>query len=68
MYVGPHEPPTSGEFWNAPFGAYRTWDDVRDAAAALAFLRSGHDAATRQAMISARAPGPLWQRQDLSAA
>ncbi len=45
VYVGPHEPPTSGEFWNAPFGAYRTWDDVRDAAAALAFLRSGHDAA-----------------------
>ena len=46
VYVGPHEPPTSGELWNAPFGAYRTWDDVRDAEAALAFLRSGHEAAT----------------------
>ena len=45
VYVGPHEPPTSGEFWNAPFGAYRTWDDVPDSAAALAFLRAGHDAA-----------------------
>jgi len=45
VYVGPHEPPTSGELWNAPFGAYRTWDDLRDAAAALAFLRSGHDSA-----------------------
>jgi hypothetical protein len=45
VYVGPHELPAVGEFWNAPFGAYRTWDDVGDAPAALAFLRSGHDAA-----------------------
>ena len=44
VYVGPHELPAAGEFWNAAFGAYRTWDEVRDAGAALAFLRSGHDA------------------------
>jgi hypothetical protein len=46
LYVGPHQLPAAGELWNAPFGAYRTWDEVRDLAAALAFLRTGHDTAT----------------------
>ena len=45
VYVGPHELPADGDFWNAPFGAYRTWDDVREATAALEFLRSGREAA-----------------------
>jgi hypothetical protein len=45
LYVGPHQlPPPDGEYWNAPFGAYRTWDDVGDVDQALAFLRTGHDA------------------------
>ena len=48
VYVGPHELPAAGEFWNASFGAYRTWAEVPDADAALAFLRSGHEAAQRR--------------------
>jgi|tagenome__1003787_1003787.scaffolds.fasta_scaffold20933806_2 hypothetical protein len=40
VYVGPWAgPPTSDEFWNAAFGAYRTIDAVPDLHAALAFLR-----------------------------
>jgi len=43
VYVGPHQlPPPPGDFWNAPFGAYRTWSQVTDAAQALDFLRAGH--------------------------
>lgn len=46
VYVGPHDPGRlHGDFWNAPFGAFRTWDQVTDAEQALAFLRAGHDAA-----------------------
>ncbi len=42
-YVGPHDlPPPDGGFWNASFGAYRTWDQVPDARRALEFLRAGH--------------------------
>ena len=45
LYVGPHQlPPPDGAYWNAPFGAYRTWDDVGDLDQALEFLRTGHDA------------------------
>src|SRR3990170_4206452 len=41
-YVGPHDgPPDDDEFWNAPFGAYRTWTDVTTAAQALEFFRAG---------------------------
>ena len=39
VYVGPHDPLTGDPFWNAPFGAYRTWDEVGDPAQALAFFR-----------------------------
>ncbi|MGH8940859.1 MAG: hypothetical protein ACRDV1_16170 [Actinomycetes bacterium] len=39
VYVGPHAgPPRRDEFWNAPFGAYRTADDVRTPDEALTFL------------------------------
>ncbi|HET9945927.1 MAG TPA: hypothetical protein VFR56_09755 [Actinomycetes bacterium] len=39
VYVGPHDPLAGDPFWNAPFGAYRTWDEVGDPAQALAFFR-----------------------------
>jgi hypothetical protein len=43
VYVGPHHlPPPSGDFWNAPFGAYRTWSEVTNTQQALDFLRAGH--------------------------
>jgi len=41
LYVGPASPPPPDEFWNAPFGAALTWDDVHDEEAALAFFRAG---------------------------
>ncbi len=45
LYVGPHQlPPPEGDYWNAPFGAYRTWDEVGNVDLALEFLRTGHDA------------------------
>jgi hypothetical protein len=48
VYVGPHQlPPPDGEFWNAPFGAFRTWSQVGDAEQALDFLRAGHSALRR---------------------
>ena len=40
-------PPPDGAFWNAPFGAYRTWHEVADAHQALGFLRDGHAALSR---------------------
>lgn len=44
-YVGPHDLPTpEGDFWNAPFGAYRTWRDITTAREALEFLRAGRRA------------------------
>ncbi|HEX7189886.1 MAG TPA: hypothetical protein VF423_16880 [Actinomycetes bacterium] len=44
-YVGPHEgPPAGDEFWNAPFGAYRTWLDLRSVGEALEFFRAGRSA------------------------
>jgi len=43
VYVGPHQlPPPAGDFWNASFGAYRTWSEVTNAQQALDFLRAGH--------------------------
>jgi hypothetical protein len=42
VYVGPHRlPPPDGDFWNAQFGAVRTWSQVSDARQALDFLRAG---------------------------
>ncbi|MGH8893458.1 MAG: hypothetical protein ACRDWY_09160 [Actinomycetes bacterium] len=44
LYVGPHEgPPAEDDFWNAPFGAYRTIHDVTTPQDALAFFRAGRD-------------------------
>ena len=39
-YVGPHEQ-RSGEFWNAPFGAARTLEELGDVAAVVAFFEEG---------------------------
>jgi hypothetical protein len=41
-YVGPHAlPPPSEGFWNQPFGAARTWGELRDADRVLAFFLEG---------------------------
>ena len=40
VYVGPHDPLTDNPFWNAPFGAYRTWDEVTTAEDAVEFFRA----------------------------
>jgi hypothetical protein len=44
LYVGPFAgPPAGGEqFWNAPFGAYTTINEVSTQAAAVAFFLHGH--------------------------
>lgn len=47
VYVGPHEPPPQDLFWNAPFGAFRTWTEAPDVDSALAFLRAGRAALGR---------------------
>ena len=39
-YVGPHAKPTDNPFWNAAFGAYRTWDKVTTVEEALEFFRA----------------------------
>ena len=33
--------PPADPFWNASFGAYRTWHEIATAEDALAFLREG---------------------------
>jgi hypothetical protein len=38
-YVGPHDTPSDDPFWNAPFGAYRTWREVTTPEEALDFFR-----------------------------
>jgi hypothetical protein len=38
-YVGPHDLTDDG-FWNAPFGAYRTWREVTTPEQALSFFRA----------------------------
>jgi hypothetical protein len=40
VYVGPHDALSPDPFWNAPFGAYRTWEDVDTAEQAVAFFRA----------------------------
>ena len=47
-YVGPHETPRADAFWNAPFGAYRTWHQVATAQDALAFFRAARGVLGRQ--------------------
>jgi len=45
LYVGPPAPPpdtpASDGFWNASFGAFRTWDTIRSVDDAVDFLREG---------------------------
>jgi hypothetical protein len=42
LYVGPYDgPPARDAFWNAPFGAFVTRDEVATPEDALAFFRSG---------------------------
>jgi hypothetical protein len=43
LYVGPFAGPPVGDeqFWNAPFGAYTTINEVSTPAAAVAFFRNG---------------------------
>jgi hypothetical protein len=43
LYVGPHDGPPPGDpaFWNAPFGAARTFRQIGTAAEAAAFFRDG---------------------------
>src|SRR6266516_1696487 len=43
LYVGPHDGPPPGEpaFWNAPFGAVRTIDQIGSAEEGAAFFRDG---------------------------
>ena len=42
LYVGPdHRPLPDDGFWNAPFGAARTWDDVATVDDAVAFFLAG---------------------------
>jgi hypothetical protein len=49
VYVGPHQlPPPAGDFWNASFGAYRTWSQVTNTQQALAFLRTGYSSLPHQ--------------------
>jgi len=45
LYIGPWTP-REGSFWNEPFGASRSWSEVPDAEAALAFLQQGFAALT----------------------
>jgi hypothetical protein len=39
-YVGPHDAPTDDPFWNAAFGAYRTWDEIATVEEATRFFRA----------------------------
>jgi hypothetical protein len=43
LYVGPHDGPPPGDpaFWNAPFGAVRTFRQIDTVAEAAAFFRDG---------------------------
>jgi hypothetical protein len=41
VYIGPHDPPSDDPYWNASFGAYRTWDEITSVEDALAFFRAG---------------------------
>ena len=55
LYVGPHggPPPGDPEFWNAPFGAARTFRQIGTVAEAAAFFRDGR-ARTRASAVSTR--------------
>ena len=40
VYVGPHDAIPDDPFWNAAFGAYRTWEEVSTVEEALRFFRA----------------------------
>jgi hypothetical protein len=42
VYVGPHAEPPAGDFWNAPFGAYRSVEQIGTVDEAVAFFLEGH--------------------------
>jgi len=44
VYVGPHDALSDDPFWNAPFGAYRTWGEVTSPEQAVAFFRTARRA------------------------
>ena len=54
LYVGPHDGPPPGEpaFWNAPFGAVRTFRQIGTAEEAAAFFRDGRERARAHAAAS----------------
>jgi hypothetical protein len=50
LYAGPHlRPPGDPAFWNAPFGAARTWRQIGTAAEAAAFFRDARARVTTSA-------------------
>lgn len=50
LYVGPYDgPPVRDAFWNAPFGAFVTRDEVATVEEALVFFRSGRSRLARLA-------------------
>jgi hypothetical protein len=56
LYVGPHDGPPPGDpaFWNAPFGAARTFRQIGTVAEAAAFFRDG-----RARALAAAAATPI---------
>jgi hypothetical protein len=56
LYVGPHDgrPPGDPAFWNAPFGAARTFRQIGTVAEAAAFFRDG-----RARALAAAAATPI---------
>ncbi len=46
LYVGPYSGPGDDPFWNAPFGAARSWTEVGSVEAAVEFLKQGRALAT----------------------
>ncbi len=56
-YVGPHVP-VDDAFFDAPFGAFRTWSEVPDAASVAAFFAEGRDRARRGHGADEAVPAP----------
>ena len=57
LYVSPHDGPPPGDpaFWNAPFGAARTFRQIGTVAEAAAFFRDGR----ARALVAAAATTPI---------
>ena len=58
VYVGPHDGPPPGDpaFWNAPFGAVRTIQQIGAAADAAAFFRDGRERVLARAATPEEGP------------